>query len=130
MTGRLDFQVIDAFQREHAAAERSGNAFRRVQSKTNLGSALLNMANDVVSPAEYVRMYRESEELLLAALRLQPTNADVKHNLEVVRQNRMKRAGAEADAAAKFGDERKSEYSSSVDDKVLQDKMQTKSVTS
>jgi hypothetical protein len=91
MAGMIDHQIIEAFRREHAGAERSDSTFRRVQSKNNLGSALLNMANAAASPAEYVSMYQESEELLLAALKLQPSNVDAKNNLEAVRKNRSKR---------------------------------------
>ena len=101
MAGRLDHQVIRAFRTEHAAAELAGPTFRLVHAKINLGSALLNMANDATSPAEYVGMYQESEELLLAAMKLEPSNADARHNIDMVRQNRMKRPGVEAGAAAK-----------------------------
>ena len=99
MAGRLDHQVIRAFRTEHAAAELAGPTFRLVHAKINLGSALLNMANDATSPAEYVGMYQESEELLLAAMKLDPSNADARHNIDMVRQNRLKRPGVEAGAA-------------------------------
>jgi hypothetical protein len=108
MAGKLDLRVISAFRTEHAAAaaERSGSTLRRVNAKNNLASALLNMANAAASPAEYVSMYQESEELLLAALKLQPSNADAKLNLEVVHKNRSKRPGVKLDAAPTAGKNR------------------------
>jgi hypothetical protein len=96
VAGRVDYQVIDVFQREHDVAHHSGPLFRRVQTKHNLGSALLNMANSATNPADYVRMYQESEELLLAAIKLQPLYKAAIQNLDMVRQNRMKRPGFES----------------------------------
>ena len=91
--GRLDDTVIDAIRREHAAVERSGPLSRRVIVKNNLASALLNMANAAANPAEYVRMYLESEELLVEALALQPLNSDAEENLATVRKNLKMRPG-------------------------------------
>ena len=96
--GELDDEVIDAIRREHAAVERSGPVSRRVEVKSNLGSALLNMANAATNPAEYVRMYKESEELLLAALKLEPLHTDAKANLAAVRKNLKIRPGVDEDA--------------------------------
>jgi hypothetical protein len=58
-----------------------------VEVQNNLGSALLNMANAAGNPVEYVRMYKESEDLLLKVLQLQPSYTNAKANLATVRKN-------------------------------------------
>jgi hypothetical protein len=85
--GKLDETVIDAIRRELAAVERSGPVSWQVEIQNNLGSALLNMANTAANPVEYIRMYKESEDLLLKVLQLQPSCTDAKANLATVREN-------------------------------------------
>ena len=85
--GKLDDTVIEAIRRELAAVERSGPVSRQVDVQNNLGSALLNMANAAGNPVEYVRMYKESEDLLLKVLQLQPSYTGAKANLATVRKN-------------------------------------------
>ncbi len=96
--GELDDTVIDAIRRELAAVERSGAVSRQVETQNNLGSALLDMANTAGNPVEYVRMYKESEDLLLKVLQLQPLHTNAKANLAAVQRNLKRRSGVDGDA--------------------------------
>ncbi len=96
--GELDDTAIDSIRRELAAVERSGPVSRQVVVQNNLGSALLDMADAAANPVEYVRMYKESEDLLLKVLQLQPLHTDAKANLAAVRKNLKRRPGVDGDA--------------------------------
>jgi hypothetical protein len=88
--------VLDALRRENVATESSAPLFHRLKVKVNLASALLDSANAANSPAEYTKLYDESEAVLLTALKLHPFNAAAEKNLAGVLQNRKKRPGIAA----------------------------------
>jgi hypothetical protein len=115
--GELDDTAIDAIRRELAAVERSGPVSRQVDVQNNLGSALLNMANAAGNPVEYVRMYKESEDLLLKVLQLQPSYTDAKENLATARQNLKMRREIDGVADHAITDDRTKEMDSYSDDR-------------
>ena len=83
ISGKLDREVPDCIRREHTYAARSGSPSQLLNVQVNLGSAILNMANAAKNPAEFESMYKESDDVRLAALRLQPSNAEVRETLAV-----------------------------------------------
>uniref|UniRef100_A0A7S0M5W3 Uncharacterized protein n=1 Tax=Cryptomonas curvata TaxID=233186 RepID=A0A7S0M5W3_9CRYP len=92
MSGSLDGAVLEALRLEHMRAEREGPGSRTAQAKINLGVALMQHANSLNYEEAYKPLYQESEEVLSAAVELEPGNEVAKRNLAAVRRNRAERA--------------------------------------
>ncbi len=96
-SGRVDDAVADAIRQEHAAVESNGPGDpsdpdnRLLEIKVNLAVALMQLGNQAGVPAVYGRLYAESENVLLSALRLVPDHAGAEQNLEMLRKNRQLR---------------------------------------
>ena len=87
MNGVLDQEIIASFRRELINAEISGTVSYLVDVKINLAVSILQLANKVRDPSTYTNMYRESEEILLSALKLHPGHQGGTRNLASVRKN-------------------------------------------
>ena len=87
MSGTLNNDILDVMRRENLLAEDSGSILYQVEAKVNLGVALLQLGNRSPEHSEYMRYYRESEDILLAALRLVPTDSSAQSNLMAVRKS-------------------------------------------
>jgi hypothetical protein len=72
MSGSLNCAVLDAHWLDHIKAEREGPGPRTAQAKVNLGVALMQYGNSISNREEFKPLYQESEEVLSAALALQP----------------------------------------------------------
>ena len=86
--GKVNGSVLIAMRREHVEFEKAGvPLFHRIHVMTSLGAALLQYGNQVQDPRVYSSIYRESEEILISALKLQPEHSVASHNLEKVRRS-------------------------------------------
>ena len=86
-------EVVEAMRKEHTRAVQLGDFGHIVTTRMNLGVALQNLGNEV-GARDNVRLtmlYKESRDTLRAALAMEPGNAMILSNLEVVRKNVAKR---------------------------------------
>ena len=93
LRGEVGPAIVGALRRAGARAAAAGEEAHAADVHVNLGVALMRMGNGAPGPAEYRRLYRESEAALAAALALRPGHAGAAANLERVRANARIRAG-------------------------------------
>jgi hypothetical protein len=89
MRGQLDMSVVKSMRKELLLAEQKGNMEHLLFVKINLGTVLLNLANqaDNRNIAEFLGSYLESEKLLESAVAMDPSNQGAVSNLATVKRN-------------------------------------------
>ena len=92
--GQVDGAVVDALRMELLRVERTADASVRVDVMINLGVALLQQGNAAAQPV-FSNLYKEAEQILLAALKLRPNHHLAELNLASVRKNQRLRMSSE-----------------------------------
>ena len=87
--GQLDMIIVKSMRKELLDAEDSGQIEHGISVRVNLGTVLLNLANEADNRniAEFLPSYLESEKTLESALAMQPQNPSATSNLAIVKRN-------------------------------------------
>ena len=93
MSGKMSRSILEVMCAEDFQYEGSEFISHRSNIKQNMGTFLLRLGNEMTDYGTYSLLYNQSEALLLAALKLRPSNWQAKENLDTVRKNRKARAG-------------------------------------
>lgn len=79
--------VVDSIRFELTKSQDASPA-KILSLKTNLAVALMQLANNSPLHDLFIPLYRESEDLLLSILKVEPTNEIAQGNLAVLRKNK------------------------------------------
>jgi hypothetical protein len=85
VSGTINKDILQVMRDEVQRAAITGPDSYRVRVMVNLGVALLQLGNGSPDQVDYTAYYRESEDVLVAALKLNPSDANAQSNLESVR---------------------------------------------
>jgi hypothetical protein len=90
MQGNMNSDILDAMRFEHFQATKDGSVDHLVKVKLNLAVALIDDANrlDNRDLSQNLKLYGESEQLLLSILERDPTHPGALLNLNTTRKNR------------------------------------------